>query len=342
VLSSVATGGDVMDKRPPPAAGWLWWIAKRAGLGLALAGLGMAVVHGLNTWLAPEGPLIDLSQRTGATSAAGPRAAGHDHLQFAVATMVSAEATFSTYRQLVQRICRDVGRKEAFVIRPSYAHVRQELEQGNVHVALVCTGTYVHALAGGRIKLLVQPEFEEGREYRSLLIVPAQSRATNWEDLRGAVMAYTDRESNTGCLVPSATLAERGHRLESFFRKVVFTGSHDRSIQAVARGVVDGAAVDALLWESNVRHDPSLADRVKVIWQSEVFGPPPVVVPAGLEAGLERALREAFLTLDQDDEGRAILSDIGIRRFVAARPEDYRTAAELHTRVQALGGVRWP
>jgi len=123
------------------------------------------------------------------------------------------------------------------------------------------------------VKLLVQPEFEDGLEYRCLLIVPVQSSATKWEDLRGAVMAFTDRESNTGCIVPTAALADLDHTPEAFFKKVVFTGSHDRSIRAVALGAVDAACVDSLVLESNLHQDPSLRPRVKVIWQSEAFGP---------------------------------------------------------------------
>ena len=190
--------------------------------------------------------------------------------------MVSAEATFSTYRSFVQEVSRLVGRQTRFVSRPLYAEDRRGLEQGEVDVALVCTGTYVHAMPGKTLKLLVQPQFREGLEYRSLLIVPAKSPAEKLADLKGAAMAFIDPESNTGCLVPSAALAEMGWAPRSCFCKVSFTGSHDRSIQAVALGLADAAVVDSLVWESVKAQDPSVADHVKVIWASEPFGPPPI------------------------------------------------------------------
>jgi phosphonate transport system substrate-binding protein len=220
----------------------------------------------------------------------------------------------------------DVGRKEAFVLRPSYADVRRELERGEIDVAFVCTGTYVHARRSGLVDLLVRPEFENGMEYRSYLIVPAHSSRDSVEELRGATMAYTDPESNTGCLVPRALLAK--HRLrESFFERIVFSGSHDKSIQAVAIGAVDVAAVDSLVWESSVKSDPSLEGKTRVIWRSEPFGAPPVVVPSSIDPELKEALRRAFLGLDGDEEGRKVLSSIGIARFVGARDDEYRTAA---------------
>jgi len=62
-----------------------------------------------------------------------------------------------------------------------------------VDIAFVCTGTYVHSLQKKRIRLLVQPEFEEPLEYRCLVIVPAKGKAETLGDLRGKVMAFTDR-----------------------------------------------------------------------------------------------------------------------------------------------------
>ncbi|MHC4606240.1 MAG: substrate-binding domain-containing protein [Planctomycetota bacterium] len=262
-------------------------------------------------------------------------------LRFAVASMVSAEETFSKYRQLVRTIGRRVGREDAFILRPSYADVRRELEAGRIDIAFVCTGTYVHSQADGKVELLVRPEFEGGAEYRSLLIVPALSPCRVLEDLRGKTMALTDPESNTGCLVPYAILLDGGLDPKRFFGKTVFTGSHDRSIQAVARGLVDVAAVDSLIWNSKLREDPPLAGKVRILLQSEPFGAPPILVPGGLEADLREALRKALVGLHEDEEGRKMLSAMGIARFVPARKEEYSTAVEMYRRVQSSGGVAW-
>jgi len=333
-----------MNGRQPLVAGVRQGPLKTIALCLGLAGLGFILISSGGRLWAPGESYVDFSQRASSSWPVSPALTPGEArpLCFAVATMVSAEATFSTYKRLVERISRDVGRQDAFVVRPSYADVRRDLEQGKVDVALVCTGTFVHAMPNNRIKLLVQPEFEDGAEYRCLFIVPTESTTNTVEDLRGVVMAFTDPESNTGCLVPAAMLANRGYDAKSFFGKVVFTGSHDRSILAVALGVVDVAAVDALIWRSMLQEDPSLSERVRVIWKSEQYGPPPVVIPRGTDPAFEASLRKAFLALDKDPGGRAILSSIGIRRFVPARPESYRSAIALYERLHEVGGTSWP
>ena len=47
------------------------------------------------------------------------------------------------------------------------------------------------------------------------------------------------------------------------------------------------------------------------------------------------SLSDAFLKLHNDAEGNEMLSSIGIERFVAARPEDYRSAIEIYDFLQS-------
>ena len=331
-----------MDLKKIFRAGVFWRTASKIVPCLVLVSLALAGVREVWNIGAFREPFVDFSHRDSELSGLSDELdEASDRLRFAVATMVSAEETFSTYRRLVQRICRDVGLQEAFVLRPSYADVRESLEQGKVDIALVCTGTYVHSLRRKRIRLLVQPEFEAPLEYRCLVIAPAKSAAKTFEDLRGKVMAFTDPESNTGCLVPAAPLVGRGDNPKTFFKKIVFTGSHDRSILAVSLAVVDAAAIDALIWESKIREDPSLIEKVRILWRSEVFGPPPIVVPVDGDPAMAKSLQEALLALDKDDEGREILSEIGIKRFVMPREESYQSAVQLHRQLERLGDLSW-
>lgn len=142
-------------------------------------------------------------------------------------------------------------------------------------------------------------------------------------------MAYTDPESNTGCLVPRAVLIKQGYEPVDFFGKVIFTGSHDRSVQAVASGLVDAAAVDSLVFYPMTEKDPSLLEKVRVVWTSEPFGPPAIVVPTNLDPALKAALRQALFSFHETKEGSEVLSAMGIERFSPPRKADYDSAYAL-------------
>jgi len=310
--------------------------AGRIGLCLGLTATVILALHTIRGMLQPQEIFVDIPQNIPANA----RNAESDHdsrnqLRFAIATMVSAEATFPTYRQLAERISRDVGRKTCSVVRPSYKDVRLELERGAVDVALVGTDTYVRAVQNNSIRLLVQPEFEERTSCRTLVIVPAESRFRTWMDLRGAVIAFADYESVSGWLLPSVMVEDLGQVPTEYFGKIIYTSNHDRSILAVFENTVDAAAVSSLAWSWNVRQRPALEKRTRIIFQSPDYGPPPIVVPRTLDPSLEQALAKAMLALHKDEEGRRILSAIGIRRFVPAQPETYASAIELYGRYQS-------
>ncbi|MHC4119285.1 MAG: substrate-binding domain-containing protein [Planctomycetota bacterium] len=252
--------------------------------------------------------------------------AGADVFRFAVACMVTPEETWVTYKQLVEYVAEHVGNDTSMVLRPTYGEVRQLLEQNAVHSAFVCTGTYMASLPKRSLEVLAVPDFKEGMEYRCLLIVRADSGIDDIQGLRDKTFAFTDPESNTGCVVPQWILKERGLDPEALFRKTIFTKSHDRSIEAVASGVVDGAGVDSLIFYSLIRAKPHLKEDVRIVWQSEAFGAPPVVAPVGLPRETKERLKAILFSMSEDPQGREILDGLDIEHFRAPDPNEYDSA----------------
>jgi phosphonate transport system substrate-binding protein len=249
-----------------------------------------------------------------------------DVFRFAVAGMVSPEETWVTYKELVDYIADHVGNDTSMVLKPTYGEVRVLLEQNAVHSAFVCTGTYMACFAARSVEVLAVPDFKDGMQYRCLLIVRADSGIDDVQDLQGMSFAFTDPESNTGCFVPKWHLKERGFNPETHFGRVVFTKSHDRSIRAVADGVVDGAGVDSLIYYSLVKSDPALKEKIRIIWQSEVFGAPPVVAPTGLPEETREKLKAILFSMPQDPRGREILDGLDIAHFRTPDANEYDSA----------------
>jgi phosphonate transport system substrate-binding protein len=246
--------------------------------------------------------------------------------RFAVASMVSPEETWTTYKQLVEYITEHIGGDTSMVLKPSYSEVRQLLEQNTVLAAFVCTGTYMASLATKSLEVLAVPDFKDGMRYRCLLIVRAESGIDDLQGLRGRTFAFTDPESNTGCMVPTWFLKQQGLEPDTYFSRVLFTKSHDRSIRAVADGVADGAGVDSLIFYSLVRANPDLEQKVQVLWQSEVFGAPPIVVPVGLPEVVKERLKAILFSMADSPRGREILDGLDIEHFRAPDANEYDSA----------------
>ena len=247
-------------------------------------------------------------------------------LRVAVAAMISPRETFIYYRELLDYIGRRSGHSVQLIQRKTYDEVNALFPKGQIDLAFICTGPFAASREKFGFEALATPQVRGQPFYQSYLIVPKDSPYQSLEYLRGLVFAFTDPDSNTGAMVPRFWLAEKGETPESFFSKTTFTYSHDNSILAVAKGLVDAAAVDGHQWEYFERLNPAYTSKTRVIRKSQPFGSPPLVASARLGGDVRSKIQELMLSMHKDPEGQRILEKLLIDRFVAPREEWYQPA----------------
>lgn len=255
-------------------------------------------------------------------------------LRVAVAGVISPVETAKSYSQLISYLGRALHQPMEMVQRRTYAEINELVKSRYVVLAFVCSGAYVVGQEEFGMELLVVPQVNGETVYYSYIIVPANSSVAVLKDLKGKNFAFTDPMSNTGKLVPTYMLYQLGETPGSFFKRYTFTYSHDNSIKAVAENLVDGAAVDSLVYDQIVALYPDIATKTKIIARSLPFGIPPVVVHPSLNQETKAELRGLFLSMHRDETGREILRNLGIDRFVLASDRDYDT---IRSMVKAVG-----
>ncbi|MBI4840449.1 MAG: phosphate/phosphite/phosphonate ABC transporter substrate-binding protein, partial [candidate division NC10 bacterium] len=244
-------------------------------------------------------------------------------LRIAVAAMISPEETLNVYQELMDYIAAKLGRPVEMKQRRTYQEVNDMLGTGKLDAAILCSGTYVHAKRQYGVELLAVPVINGSPTYRSYIIVPQSSTAASLEELHRKRFAFTDPLSTSGYLYPVYYLVSRGRQPATFFAKTLFTYSHDNSIEAVAESVVDGAAVDSLIYDYLQVTKPALVAQTRIVHRSPSFGAQPVGVPKNLDPATRRALRDLFLGLDQDPAGQGILRKLGVDRFIPGNDRLY-------------------
>jgi phosphonate transport system substrate-binding protein len=197
-------------------------------------------------------------------------------------------------------------------------------------MAFICSGPYAFGKEKYGIELLATPQVQNSHFYQSYLIVNKNSVFRSLADLRGRIFAFTDPDSNSGKLVPTVWLAQMGEKPETFFRKTIYTYSHDNAILAVARGLVDGAAVDGLIWEYFHQKNPIFTSKTRIIRKSEPYGIPPIVASKALTLQLKTLIRQELFAMHQDPEGRKILHELLIDRFINPRDEWYDSIRKIN------------
>jgi phosphonate transport system substrate-binding protein len=255
----------------------------------------------------------------------------------AVAAMISPKETFGYYRQLLDYIGEKLGREVQFIQRKTYGEINELLGIGQIDLAFICSGPYAAGKEKYDIELIATPQVRNSRYYQSYLIVNNTSQFKRLEDLRGRVFAFTDPESNTGKLVPTYWLFEIGEQPETYFSKTIYTYSHDNSILAVAKALVDGAAIDGLIWEYYNQKDPVFTSRTRIIRKSEPYGIPPIVASKNLSSELKDRIRQLFFEMHLDPRGQKILDELMIDRFLAPRDEWYDSIRQMDLKIALMG-----
>jgi len=246
-------------------------------------------------------------------------------LRVAIGTMVSPERTFVNYIQFLNYLSRKLNMRVKLIQRMTYREINELLGKNMVDLAFICSGPYVEARKTYGIQLLVVPVVHGRTLYHSYIIVSKDSGIRNLDGLKGKKFAFTDTYSLTGYFFPSFLIAQKGFTPEEYFSEIIFTHSHDNSIIAVSQGIVDGAAVDNLIYDYLAENEPRIVEGAKVIFISPPFGIPPVVVPEGLSSDLKKRLRWVFLNMHKDELGKDILKKLNIERFELASDTLYES-----------------
>ena len=263
----------------------------------------------------------------------GERPSPTPPLRVAVAAMISPKETFDLYRQLLAYLGSRLNKDLEFVQRKTYGEIDELLRRGEIDLAFICSGPYVAGKEKFGFESLAVPEVHGSHFYRSYLIVNKDSPYHHLEELRGHTFAFTDPDSNTGKLVPTYWLAEMHERPETFFSRIVYTYSHDNSIMAVAKNLVDGATVDGLIWEFYQEKNPTFTSKTRIIKKSEPYGNPPLVASKNLPPESKERIRQILFSMHQDPEGKRILSELMIDRFMPPQEEWYENLKQMHRQV---------
>ncbi len=208
----------------------------------------------------------------------------------------------------------------------------------NLLVAQTCGLPYVTKLRG-RVALLGTPDYSvavrEPGFYHSVVVVRRDAPFHEIGDVRGLRAAYNAPHSQSGYNAPrrlAAPLSEDG----CFFGETFETGSHRRSLAAVASGDADIAAIDCVCWALACRHDPEAASELRVLAETAAMPGLPLITAAGRDPDEQSALRSAIREAvdDLDNESRKTLLIDGL---AAIEDRDYDVIVNDLRTARALG-----
>ncbi|HNW34476.1 MAG TPA: phosphate/phosphite/phosphonate ABC transporter substrate-binding protein [Candidatus Ozemobacteraceae bacterium] len=239
-------------------------------------------------------------------------------LVFGVIPFLGPRELKARMEPLLTHLSRKLGRPVKLNVSTDYETLSRLMDDGRVEIAWFSHASYQHLGFGKPWKIICRP-VQNGRiDYFGKIIVRADSPFRTIEDLKGHAFAYVERNSGSGFYFPNELFKSMGIEPLNFFGRIIFTHSHDSSIDGVVKGLYDGAAVYTI---APNRENASTAALLRYVATTGPIPNDPLVARGDLPPELASAVRNALLTMHLDPAAREDLAQLaewrGISRFAA-------------------------
>jgi phosphonate transport system substrate-binding protein len=257
-----------------------------------------------------------------------PPPVARNTFRFALPPSVGVEQARERASRLEFFLQKAVGRRSEVLVAKDYESLAKDILSSKIDAAWA--PPYVCA----RLEAMGVPVRLRGirnghASYRSALLC-RQGENLTLETLSGKKVAWVDRDSVGGYLLPIAFLKERRIEPSQIFFTQSFLGSYQAALESVLKGTHDVTSVFAPLPEvgSDTGIDqvlPGQKDRFQVIAFTDESPNDGVVMALGIGVEASAALEKSFLELKESAAGQGILSEIfNAERFEPAPRLGYR------------------
>lgn len=268
-------------------------------------------------------------------------------LRFLIARSIEHRETSAALERFGAQLSHEVGQPIRVEVVPSYAALEQALTAGEAQLAWVPPILLADS-DDTRMAPLVTSLRDGASEYCSVLFVRGDSELYTLQDLRGSTVAWVDRCSAAGYLLPRMHLVAEGLRLEKLFAGERFLGSHDSVVRAVFDGSADVGATyggppgSPQANERSGFHDVDPRQPVRVIFRSGPVPSDAVVCDAALPVDIRVRVTAALIHLGTFAVGRRVTRRLfGADGFVTFDPKALAQLRALVTGARARGWLPW-
>ncbi|MDQ0014608.1 phosphonate transport system substrate-binding protein [Variovorax boronicumulans] len=261
-------------------------------------------------------------------------------VRFGILPLGGAFESRSDWDPLLAELSRAIGRPVSVLSVNSYEALEQAIQRDEVDMAFLSGKMALDAVTQRRMKVVAQVVRHDGLPgYRALLLArktPPLNTLRNLLDQPDRWrLARGEKQSVSGFIVPQLQLFLPNHIVMEtrFLSEIV--GTHQTNALAVANSEADVATNNSADFERFKLRFPAEAERLQVLWESELIPHAQIVVRREYPAEL-RSRVQAFLIAygrgkgPRGDAERLVLKSLhDLAGFVAADNSSLQPAAKL-------------
>lgn len=219
-----------------------------------------------------------------------------------------------------------VGMPVRVTVASDYAAVIEALRNQTADLAFVHPAGYVLANREAKARIVAKNQWHGKTTFTSRFYVRKESGIKTLEDLRGKTMAFVDPASSSGYIYPMVLLIQKGlvknRDPKTFFREVMFAGSHDASMRALLNGHVDSIVSFDMAREQYLK-DPAQRESITFVAETQPIPEAGIAAREKLDAATFAKVREALLKIGGPQHAALLKRLYDIDGFEPAEDREY-------------------
>ncbi|MGX7091358.1 phosphate/phosphite/phosphonate ABC transporter substrate-binding protein [Hutsoniella sourekii] len=284
-----------------------------------------------------------LSGVSGALATASPVAAQEEALEVQFVPTNNDGSMEARSEPFAKYLSDKLGREVKVTLATDYSTIVQAMASGQVDLGIMPPAAYVQARGMNAAEAILTSELgayddetglpiegETAGSFKAEILVPADSDIQTLEDLKGKKIATLSPTSASGYIYPVAELKQAGMDPT---KDATLTTVND--IPSMITSVLNGQQDAMFSFEgtrvvfANAFPDNDLMKDLRVLYLTEGEIPnDAIAVHPEMDQELRDAIKEAFLSMADSEEGKEIMSLWGHVGYTEAKEESYDTVQE--------------
>jgi phosphonate transport system substrate-binding protein len=208
---------------------------------------------------------------------------------------------------------------------PRYGNIIDNFKSSGMDGAFFGSFTYALAHAKVGVEALARPvALDNTSTYYGMIFVRTDSRIRTARDMKGKRIAFVDKATTAGYLLPLEYFHEHGiSDYKRYLKEAYFTGTHEDAIQDVFNRKSDIGAAKNTVLDRLAKADPRIMKELVVLERSPDVPENALALRVDIDASVRNLLKEALLKMNLDPDGKKVLERFGALKFIETTNKEY-------------------
>ena len=253
--------------------------------------------------------------------------AASESIVFGVFPRWNAQITMRDFTPLAALIEREIGRPVRIETDKDFDSFMRRVYAREFDVVHLNQLQYVQAHQAAGYRAIAKLCDNPSCMIKATIVTRRDAKLTRLSDLRGKTIAFGDPSAMVSHVIAKSLLLQSGLGPEQY--TTIFTKNPPNAVLAVYNGEADAAGIStSVLLRPEIRQRIDV-NRLHILAESRQIPHLPVAVRSDMDERLSRRIQRVLTGLEHHPQGRSILEQMGIERFVESDDRQYNVVRKL-------------